>query len=263
MDIPNYSVRVLVNGHRTKEYRHEGRTFIEARKGTEYEIDIRNNSYYKVLAIPSVDGLCTIDGKKAVDSSPGFIIQPNSSIRVKGYTYNNNEVGAFKFSEKGKGYASEKGSGVNAGVVGVKFIGEKVYSYWGSPKIYPLNYTDTGSPKNYNWYSGTYVVNDNTFNYGEGLSDITLCNQVTSSASTFSKVNSIAPEFNVETTWGSKKIQKTEKKDFERDVEVGFIEIFYSDRESLLKSGILTSQPDSVSFPQSFSSYASPPKGWN
>lgn len=252
MDIPSFSVRVLVNGNRTKEYRHEGRTFIEAKNGTEYEIDIRNHSSGKVLAIPSVDGLCTIDGQRATDSSPGFIIQPNSSMRVKGYTYNDNEVGAFKFAEKGYGYASGKGEGQNVGVIGVKFIGEKFM------EIAPLHWKSgsAGDPTDHLYYlsgmsaSAQYSM---TCDYGRGSFGETSANLVS---------NSISPDFNIETTWGTKKQQKTKEKAFERGRSLGTIEIYYSDRDSLLRAGVIVPQSDFVNFPKAFSSYATPPKGW-
>lgn len=268
MDIPSFSVRVLVNGNRTKEYNHEGKTFIEAKKGSEYEIDIRNHSAVNVLAIPSVDGICTISGEKATDNSPGFIMKPFSNLLVKGYTYNNEEVGAFKFSDKGKGYASEKGSSQNVGVIGVKFIGEspQYASLKNNPYRNVSTYPYIGTPINPVWelngtnpITGTdnLVWNNTSFSCG-GFVDAKLSYLSDNVSMPFSE----APDFTVETTWGSKKIQKTKEKDFYRGNEVGLIEIFYSDRDSLLKSGVITPQSDSVNFPQSFSSYASPPKNW-
>jgi len=261
MDIHNFSVRVLVNSNRTKEYRHEDRTFIEAHKGSEYEIDIRNHSYGKVLAIPSVDGLCTIDGKPATDSSPGFIIQSCSSMKVKGYTHTNREVGAFKFAEKGCGYASGKGEGQNVGVIGVKFVGEKI-----NPQFISSNWTTNISiPAQWPSTCGTSgcMMPNSITNETPIRGSVTCSNSVDfDSVALDSFELKASPDFNVETTWGSKKQQKTKEKDFERGEAVGLIEIFYSDRQSLLNAGVIVPQSDSVSFPKAFSSYATPPKGW-
>jgi len=134
MNKGKYSVtlRAMRNGSpgaKIDEYRHDGQCFVEGRPGSEYCLEIRNNSSERVLAVPSVDGLSVMDGEKATNESGGYIIEPYDSIKVKGYRHTLDEVGAFKFTEKGEGYASSKGSSRNAGVISVKFYAEKEDEY--------------------------------------------------------------------------------------------------------------------------------------
>ena len=61
-------INVLVNGNRCKQYHHEGKHYIEAKENSDYELEFKNNSYGRLLAITSVDGISTITGKPASDA---------------------------------------------------------------------------------------------------------------------------------------------------------------------------------------------------
>ena len=135
MDTYGCSAHVLVNGRKVKEYRHNGLTFVEAKDGTEFSIEIKNHSQARVLAIVSVDGLDVIKGQTATAKSPGFIINAYSSEIVKGWQKSDTDAAAFKFTHKENSYASDKGVGENNGVIAVKFIAEKLQQYPPTPTI--------------------------------------------------------------------------------------------------------------------------------
>lgn len=101
----NYSLEVLVNGRPAQEYYKDSKSFVEARAGTEYTLRFRNNSWKRVMAIFSVDGVDVLKGKKAADAENGYIIDPFSSTEIKGYRIDDKTVAAFKFSHGPQSYA--------------------------------------------------------------------------------------------------------------------------------------------------------------
>ena len=124
----SYEVHILVNGNRCKQYSHNGKLFIEAKKGSEYSIEIKNNSWQRILAVCSVDGLDILNGKKADENGNGYVINGNSSVKIDGFRVSNEKVAKFLFDYKGNSYASSKedGSEKNVGVIGVRLFNEKI-----------------------------------------------------------------------------------------------------------------------------------------
>lgn len=104
-----------------------GDTFVEGRKGSEYSLRITNHRGDRVLAIPSVDGLSVFDGKPASENSRGYILAPHRSIKIPGWTLDNQAVAAFKFGEKERSYVAvgDHGDVQNAGVVGLLVYSER------------------------------------------------------------------------------------------------------------------------------------------
>ncbi len=100
----NYGLELLVNGRPVKEYYKDNKSFVESRNGTEYTLRFRNNSWKRVMAILSVDGIEVLKGKAAVEADNGYIVDAFSSIEVKGYRIDDKNVAAFKFAETAQGY---------------------------------------------------------------------------------------------------------------------------------------------------------------
>jgi hypothetical protein len=123
----SYDINILVHGNRCKQYHFNGRTYIESKDGSNYEIEIKNNSWKRILAVSSVDGLNVINGKTATENGPGYIIDAYSSHRIEGFRYSNDKVAKFEFTMKGRGdsYAASKGDQRNVGVIGVRIFSEK------------------------------------------------------------------------------------------------------------------------------------------
>ena len=124
----SYEINVMVNGSRCKQYNHDGKTFIEAKKGSEYTIEIKNNTWQRVLAVCSVDGLDILNGKPAVENGPGYVISGYNTGRFDGFRVSNETVAKFIFDYKNSSYAASKedGSEKNVGVIGVRIFQEKV-----------------------------------------------------------------------------------------------------------------------------------------
>jgi hypothetical protein len=125
----SFDLNILVNGNRCKQHQHEGKTYIEAKNGSEYVIEIKNNHYKRVLAVCSVDGLNVLTGKTASETDTGYIIGPYSSEKIKGFRFSDSEWAIFKFGYKfyGNTYAQSKedGSEKNCGIIGIKLFYEK------------------------------------------------------------------------------------------------------------------------------------------
>lgn len=146
MNHNNIEMAILVKGRPITEYRHRGQIFVEGRNGSEYEIELRNNTPGRIEAVLSVDGLSVTDGKAAGDQSSGYMIEPRSAIRIPGWTLDNQQVAKFAFTGKQDGYATQMSGGDsrNNGVIGIMVFTEKL-----APR-YQLYNTSSVSGTNYN-----------------------------------------------------------------------------------------------------------------
>ena len=159
-----YQIRVLVNGHPIPVYRdyRTGTDWIEARNGTKYEIEVRNDSYNRILAVTSVDGLNVINGKHEDSfTAPGYILHQHNNIKIPGWKISADNVREFFFTPQENSYSAKLGANSsNTGVIATAIYKEK--SQW-------TYYTTTTYP-NYPWTVNPVInpikyQNDNTF-YG-------------------------------------------------------------------------------------------------
>lgn len=152
-----YSVRVIVNDKTdADEYYHtDGNTYIEARQGSEYSLELQNNTPERVLMIPAIDGLSTIDGQPAGINSPGYVLSAFEKQIVTGWLKDATQVARFVFWDKDNSYANQTGRGTaNTGVIGALIFREK------PQPIYRSAFTggETG-PTIGAWYSGSLPQN--------------------------------------------------------------------------------------------------------
>jgi hypothetical protein len=239
---------VLINEKPVKQYIHEGRSFIEAKLGSLYSLKLKNNSYSRLLAVVSVDGINVISGEPATDDSPGYIIGGRSAIDINGFRTSDSEVHAFEFSEKSQSYASNSeqmnNSDVSCGVIGVKFFSEE------------YQYTTTISNNLNYWYSTPayhYGTPYNTHVYSTSGQDIRIksvdCG-MTSVTDSANMVCSSQVNFDVGTKFSEKSIVDK------------VLEVFYASRKTLEAIGIQFDKTPMINFPSSFTSskYCSFPK---
>lgn len=127
MQAKDYTLSVIVKERPIDEYLHDGRYFVEGRKGSEFELLFRNSSKGRVLVVPSIDGLSPFTGEVADQDSKGFIVAAGASLTIPGWTINDAAVARFLFENKDKSYGAHTEAGTtNAGVVGVLVYAEKV-----------------------------------------------------------------------------------------------------------------------------------------
>ena len=122
-----FELSVLVDGHSIREFGLTGHTYVEGRRGNVYTFKFKNNSPHRVLVVPSVEGLCTVDGQPATDTSRGYVVSAYSAASIEGWRTSLNDVASFIFSDKNGSYSAKtQGTTANCGVIGCKVFAEKV-----------------------------------------------------------------------------------------------------------------------------------------
>lgn len=107
------------------------RRFVQGSHGAEYSIVVKNCCKCRVQVVLSVDGLDVIDGKPASVKRPGYIIDPDQTLTVKGFRTSYDTVAAFQFSSVSESYANMRhGETRNVGVIGLAAFTEKGFDPW-------------------------------------------------------------------------------------------------------------------------------------
>jgi hypothetical protein len=273
----NFELAIEVDGRKLPEYGHRGRTYIEGRRNYRYQIKFRNSRAERVLVIPTVDGLSVVDGNPATDQSPGYVVQAYSSLTITGWRTSLSEVRAFEFSEKPGSYAGKTAGAQNCGVIGAHVYSERViwnqlqdihvhHHHW--PPLTPVY------PPTPNYSSPSYTIRCDTLSSGgpmyaaslkssgpeglvgragpegcDGAPNIMCCS-----------VSNSAPDFNLGTAFGAPVHDTVTTTTFEKAICLATFEIYYSDRDGLMKDGIQVDKtPVLASFPQAFGGFCKPP----
>jgi hypothetical protein len=128
-DYGPFELNVLVNGRRVEEYYSRGRIYIEAIRGTEYELEVRNPLAERVAVALSVDGLNSIDARHtSAWNASKWVIEPYGTIRIGGWQVSSERARRFYFTDERDSYASKLGQTANIGVISAVFFRER-YRY--------------------------------------------------------------------------------------------------------------------------------------
>ena len=102
---PVQTVDILVDGAPQPRFAHGGRWYVEARKGREYAIQLRNPYPVRVAVALSVDGLNTIDAREttAADARK-WVIGPYETIVISGWQTSQTVARRFEFTTEEKSY---------------------------------------------------------------------------------------------------------------------------------------------------------------
>jgi len=244
MTLSYLNTRILIDGKPIKTYSdQQGRTWIEARDGSIYEVEIKNNSSNRVLAVISIDGLNVISGETAqLDPEDGYIIQPYSNLKVRGWRISNEEVKEFIFNfNKQESYSVKLGAGdANLGVIGVAFYEEKSRPILFWPPVnkhhHHHHHHHGGWYYSPNWYtttSNTDWSNDNFYTVNMTYDN----NELRSSSSYHVSTENV--DFEAGTAMGDLVESSVEEAGFEAGSLVGTQEIYYDSFENLKKRGII------------------------
>jgi hypothetical protein len=123
---PRFEVDVLVNGRPLAEYQARGRTYVEAVRGEEYEIRLRNRSGDWVAVALSVDGLNTIDASRSSAwEASKWVIEPYQTITISGWQMDSDHAHRFYFTTERDSYAAKLGQRTNLGVISAVFYRER------------------------------------------------------------------------------------------------------------------------------------------
>lgn len=280
MNKNNYSLEILVNSRPVKEYYHKEKVFIEARKDYEYTLKFRNNNAKRVMAIFSVDGLEVLEGKEAAKAETGYIIEPFSSLDIKGFRIDENSVAAFKFNHTELSYSNTQGYAVenpvtkqtdyikttkNNGTIGVRVFEEKPVSVAPVSSVSYYNLVASGcSPSSFASYAtGTFFDNiliSTSVSFPPHHSQSQYSAQVGALRGKGMSAGPITedyfapvPNFDIGTSLGSRLTDKVKEVAFNRAETFVELEIYYASRESLINYGIdFSNTKQIVAWPQAF-----------
>lgn len=121
-----FEVEVLVGGRPIEQYMARGRRYVEALKGAEYELRIRNPLGVRVAVALSVDGMNTIDARRssAWDASK-WVIEPYQTITIRGWQMSSARARRFYFTSERDSYGAKLGQTNNLGVITAVFFRER------------------------------------------------------------------------------------------------------------------------------------------
>ena len=119
-------VDILVGGAPRPQYRHGGRLFVEALKGREYQIRLRNPYDVRVAVALSVDGLNTIDARETTaKSARKWVLGPHQTIVLSGWQVSQDAARRFEFTTEEQSYGQALGKTANLGIITAVFFRER------------------------------------------------------------------------------------------------------------------------------------------
>lgn len=120
------NVEIIVNGVAQPRFEHDGRLYVEAVKGREYAIRLRNPYPVRVGVALSVDGLNTIDARRTTAAGARkWVLDPYEIVTISGWQTSRSEARRFEFTTEEKSYGQALGSIENLGVISAVFFKER------------------------------------------------------------------------------------------------------------------------------------------
>jgi hypothetical protein len=124
---PAGEVEILVDGEPLRRYAHDGRWYVEALKGREYAIRLRNPYAVRVAVALSVDGLNTIDARETTAAAARkWVLGPYETMTISGWQTSRTEARRFEFTTEEHSYGQALGKTANLGLISAVFFRERV-----------------------------------------------------------------------------------------------------------------------------------------
>jgi len=121
-----FTVEILVDGRPVPEYAARGTRYVEALKGREYAIRLRNPLGVRVAVALSVDGLNTIDARRTTAAAARkWVLGPYETVVIKGWQTGRDEARRFYFTAEEQSYAGWLGETRNLGLISAVFFRER------------------------------------------------------------------------------------------------------------------------------------------
>ena len=119
-------VDILVDGAPQPRYAHDGRWYVEARKGREYAIRLRNPYPVRVAVALAVDGLNTIDARETTaQGARKWVLAPYETVTIRGWQTSRTDARRFEFTTEARSYGNALGKTANLGVISAVFFKER------------------------------------------------------------------------------------------------------------------------------------------
>lgn len=133
-----FHVDVLVDGRPVPVYYAHSTRYVEAIKGKEYSIRLRNPLGVRVAVALAVDGLNTIDARRTdARSAQKWVLGPYETITISGWQTNLHQARRFYFTTEEQSYAQWLGRSDNMGIITAVFFRERVPRPLPRPQITP------------------------------------------------------------------------------------------------------------------------------
>ena len=124
--VPAGNVDILINGTPQQRYAHNGRWYVEAIKGREYAIRLRNPYGVRVAVALSVDGLNTIDARETTAAQARkWVLEPYQTVTISGWQTSRTVARRFEFTTEENSYGQALGKTANLGVISAVFFRER------------------------------------------------------------------------------------------------------------------------------------------
>ncbi len=124
---PPEGIEIVVSGTPQTRYAHDGRWYVEALKGREYAIRIRNPFGVRVAVALSVDGLDTIDARHtSAAEARKWVLAPYETVTITGWQTSRTEARRFEFTSEEESYGQALGKTSDLGVISAVFFRERV-----------------------------------------------------------------------------------------------------------------------------------------
>lgn len=121
-----FEVEVLVGGRPLEQYLARGRRYVEALKGAEYELRIRNPLGVRVAVALAVDGMNSIDARRtSAWNASKWIIEPYQTITIRGWQMSGERARRFYFTSERDSYGAKLGQTANLGIISAVFFRER------------------------------------------------------------------------------------------------------------------------------------------
>src|SRR6185295_17463874 len=120
------NVEIVVGGVPLQRYAHGGRWYVEAVKGREYAIQLRNPYPVRVAVALSVDGLNTIDARQSTAADARkWVLDPYETVTISGWQTSRTEARRFEFTTEARSYGQALGKTDNLGMISAVFFRER------------------------------------------------------------------------------------------------------------------------------------------
>lgn len=119
-------VEVVVGGRPLDVYHAQGKRYIEALRGQEYDLRIRNPYPVRVAVALAVDGLNTIDARRTTRwEASKWVIEPYQTITISGWQMSSARARRFYFTSERDSYAAKLNRPSDLGVIAAVFFRER------------------------------------------------------------------------------------------------------------------------------------------
>src|SRR5262245_32731047 len=138
IDRAGFSMEILVDARPIDELVHDGTIYVEASRGREYSIRLRNSTGERIAVALSVDGLNSIDARTTTAAGASkWILGPWETITLDGWQTSSSSARRFFFTSESLSYGAWLGSTKNLGVITAAVFREKCARPVPYSRLYP------------------------------------------------------------------------------------------------------------------------------